>query len=502
MANKANLIRLDLPPSISNLQNKIGSSLISIAWLCVNFPALQWLSKSLRDTSRFNLILICVVTIALIIQAIRDRRSLKLSPTPVIQPQPLILMFGAALSASLGRWLLDIEQITVLLFALGTYGLGGLFLSPSVWRKGLPTAVLIACILPFSVQFSTGLGFPARVLTSHVVEQILASWHITAISSHDIIVLENGIAHVDLPCSGLKSLWTGTLFLLVATWLENRQIKLQWLLVCATNILLLTVANIGRVLLLVLSTNVLKQPGLERILHTHLGLLGFTSACLLTWLMLQKVPRYSSQLTHTKLQPIIETTVPTQPAPLAKQILIIACILGLAFIPQPQIMPAKLIAINLPVQMYSTPLKLTATEQDFFADYKDVLVQKQRFEWKHFSGSILLVNSSAWQAHHSPELCFVGNGLKVDAMVKQQLSSDVLGRWLSLENGTMSAAYWFQSPKRTTDEFLSRIWGELTRKDSRWVLVSVLFDKNETPNTPETSAFVSSIRNAINQSLN
>jgi exosortase O len=85
------------------------------------------------------------------------------------------------------------------------------------WQKNLPVAGLLACILPFNSQFNSGLGLPARVLTAQVVEQLLSMLHVGAISSYDIIVLENGIAHVDVPCSGIKTLLVGTLFLLAAT---------------------------------------------------------------------------------------------------------------------------------------------------------------------------------------------------------------------------------------------------------------------------------------------
>lgn len=501
MTSKLNLVRLGVPPNVTNWQGRIGSGLIVAAWLWANLPALQWLFESLRDTSRFNLVMIGVVAIALLLQGVQHRQELEVSSAPALRLEPLAVMFGAAFCASVWRWMLDVEQITVLLFALGTYGLAGLFIAPSVWRKGLPVAILVACTLPFSVQFSTGLGFPARVLTAYTVEQILAHWHIAAISSHDIIVLENGIAHVDLPCSGHKSLWTGTLFLLIATWLEGRQIKFRWLLVCAANILLLISANIGRVLLLVIFTHVLKQPELADLLHIPLGVLGFVSACLLTWVMLQTIPRHRSQLTTQ--QPIESSS--HHPAPLSKQVLLFACILGLAFIPQPQLIQAErsaIATINWLPQMHSEPLPLTATEQEFFVNYPGAIAQKQRFEWGNISGSMLVVSSTTWKAHHSPELCFVGNGFKVDQMERRRLSPDVLGRWLSLENRTLSAAYWFQSPKHTTDEFLSRLWGEVIRQELSWVLVSVLFDKTENPETPQIRAFVSNIHDAIAQSLN
>ncbi len=511
MTNKAALTRIDAPPSTATASwsSKIGSSLIAFSWLILNYSPLQWLVESSRDISVFNLVIVSVVATVLLIQAIHHHRKLSLSSTPILHLAPLALMFGSAVSAISLQWILDVPQVAVLFFALGTYGLVGLFIAPSVWQKGLSAAVFAACILPFSAQFGTGLGFPVRVITAQIVEQILAFWNIAAISSHDIIVLENSTAQIDLPCSGLKSLWTGTLFLLAATWLENRLLKFRWLLVCAANILLLMAANTGRILLLVLISNVGDRPDLAAILHVPLGLVGFITAGLVSWLLLQTVPRYKDKTpAGSKTKPAL---LGRRLKPLTQQIVVFSCILGLALIPHPQKVTTSAIdAIALPAQMHSEPLQLTTTEKDFFANYQgaiapgatpEVIAQKSRFEWQNITGSILLVSSNAVQAYHAPELCFVGNGFKVDAMQRQQLSPQVLGRWLSINNGTMAAAYWFQSPKHTTDDFLAHLWGRITRKDRLWVMVSVLFEQAQKPDTPEIKAFTTNIHDAIASSL-
>jgi exosortase O len=500
MTHKAALTRIDAPPNPASWTNKIGNSLIVFAWLVLNNSALQWLVESSKDISVFNLVIVSVVATVLSIQALHHRRKLGLTSTPTLQLVPLVLMFGSAVSAISLQWLLDIPQVSVLLFALGTYGLIGLFIAPSVWHKGLPAAVFAACILPFSAQFGLGLGFPVRVITAQIVERILAFWQIAAISSHDIIVLENSAAQIDLPCSGLRSLWTGTLFLLAATWLENRQIKFRWLLVCAANILLLMAANVGRILLLVLVTNVFDRPDLGHILHVPLGLVGFITAGLFSWLLLQTVPRHQDK-TPTRSKPSSKH-LGKRWSPLTQQIVVFSCILALALIPHPQKVTTSAIAsIALPTEMHVQPLQLTATEKDFFANYEGSIAQKSRFLWHDIPGSILFVSSNSVQAYHAPELCFVGNGFKVDKMQKKQLSPQVLGRWLSINNGTMSAAYWFQSPQHTTDDFLTQLWGRITRKDRLWVMASVLFEQPQQADTPEIKAFTTKIHDAVASSL-
>lgn len=494
------LTRSDAPPKMASWSILIATGLIVFAWLVLNYTALQWLIESFSDTSVFNLIIFGVVATVLLVQAIHHRRKLGLSATPRLHPTPLILMFGSTVTGIGLQWLLDVPQIGVLLFAIASYGLIGLFIAPNVWRKGLPAAIFAACILPFSVQFGTGLGFPVRVITAQLVEHILAFWHIAAISSHDIIVLENSIAQVDLPCSGLKSLWTGTLFLLAATWLENRQVKFRWLLACVTNILLLIAANTGRILLLVLISNVGDRPDLAAILHVPLGLIGFITAGLFSWLLLQTVPRHKN--TTPKAETLKTPPLGKSLKPLTQQIIVGSCILGLALIPHPQkVTTSAISSINLPTQMNSEPLQLSAIEKDFFANYEGAIAQKSRFEWQNMAGSMLLVSSNSVQAYHAPELCLLGNGLKIDTMQPLQLSPQVLGRWIAINNGTMAAAYWFQSPQHTTDNFLTHLWGRITRKDPIWVMVSVLFDRSQKPDTPEIKAFTTNIHDAIASSL-
>ena len=476
------------PPLLSLNRRMLGSSFIVVAWLCASFASWRWLAQALALTS-LHLILISLIVVILVHLGLRGKL---VGLTPTFRTAPLVLMLGSAMSAIALNWMLDFAQLSVLLFLLGTYGLLGLYLSPTAWHRGLPAATLIACILPFSLEWNSGLGFPARILTAHAVERLLTLGQISAISSHDIIVLENGIAHVDLPCSGLKSLWTGTVFLLAATWLEERQIGGRWLIVLASTLMLLVWTNIARVLCLVIIIDVLQQPELGESVHLPLGLISFVIACLLSWGMLQWVP------VHQRYQ-----QPQTRPATFSAQIALGAVLIGLAFVPpHPLTQPLAIASVEFPSQIQLAPISLSTVEQEFFAESPNTSVEKQRFTSGNISGSMLMVASTSWRDHHSPELCFVGNGFKVDRLAKKQLSPAVLGRWLSVNNGSRAAIYWFQTPQQTTDEILVRFWKEITRQDPSWVLVSVLFDQYLSPDSPEVSAFTDAVGAAITQSFN
>ncbi|PSB54665.1 hypothetical protein C7B61_22080 [filamentous cyanobacterium CCP1] len=165
-------------------------------------------------------------------------------------------------------------------------------------------------------------------------------------------------------------------------------------------------------------------------------------------------------------------------------------------------LPAGSIALSLnqlawPPQMQMQSVPLSEIEQEFFISHPGTVAQENRFQFQDISGSLLLVSSPTWRAHHPPELCYISSGFQLNHMERQQLTPSILGRWLALDHHTRSAAYWFQSVDRTTDDYLSRIWGEVTRKEQTWTMVSILFDQTQTPSEPAVQAFLNAVHEAI-----
>jgi exosortase O len=473
----------------------VGSIVIGGSWLYLNRSALHWLATSMADISLFNGVILAAGALLLTFLGWHYPRSIELAPG--LYRLPLLLVFGCSVATISTQWFISLAQLPVGLFLLGSYGLAGLWLAPSIWKRGLPVGIAIACLLPFGVQFSTGVGTPARIFTAQIVEWILHSWEISAISAGDVIVLETGVAYVDLPCSGLKSMWTGTLFLLASTWLEGRQIGLRWVVVGLANLVFLAIANTGRVLILTLLTHVINQPAWAEILHVPLGLIGFVMASLLTWGLLRWVPKTE------KSAPADRTEITLVKLHWRSLLGLAGLLLALAIVPVPQfdrsITSVDLSRLQWAAPMQTQPLDLNSSEQKFFANYPGVTTRKQQFQYGGLTGTSVLVASPTWQAHHSPEVCLASIGYKIAPEIQQLVTPDVTARWLSLDDGKKSAVYWFQSATSTTDNFNSRFWDEVFRRESRWTMVSVVFDRADSPESPAVQGFIKQTHDEIDR---
>ena len=461
------------------------------SWLYFNRATLQWFSDVPSQFSRFNLCLLGAAFLIFAYQAWKQRLRLLKSFSPRLHPLPLSILFGSAIAAIIWQWNFDLEPLTGALFILGTYGLIGLFLPLPLWKKGLTFCGAIAILL------LTGLGPLPRSFIAEIVEFILKPFHIQAISSENILVLDTGIAFIDLPCSGRKSLWAGSLFLLLATVFEKRQMNLRWFGLYIGNLLLLLSANVLRILSLVIFTYVLKQPAIAEIIHVPFGLMSFVTVCIITWGLLRFIP----QIPTTES---VDTKAPQKPSKLISLFSVGLAVIGLSFIPLPahsQINPESFenLALSAPIQ--TETISLNSPEQKFFATYPGVVTKKKTFEIDGLTGSMIWVMSPTWRAHHAPELCITANGYRVNHMESKTLSANISGRWLSLNQDQQNAAYWFQSPQQTTGNYLHRLWSEITREDDQWTMVSVLFDQAVTPDNPQVQTLLTDIQGAIASSF-
>jgi exosortase O len=485
-----------LAPAMLNLA-------IIALWLYLFRPVYPYLKTIFtRQEFRLNQIALAGVIGLLIYQWRKGGLGLRLGSPPAMHPAALAMLLGSSAGFILAERLVDINTLSASLFGLALYGLLGLWLDRARWRAGLPAALLLIGTLPFGEHLQTFVGYPVRLLTAMVVQEGLAAFGVQAIGIDTILVFENGISQIDLPCSGVKSLWTGGMFLLAATWIERRSFHRRWFLVGLIFAALLFVANLARVAILVTVGQALNWRLLAEMLHVPLGVIGFGAACAaLVWMLRRFVPEMSAS--QPSMRSPLETAGPRWLAPA-----LVTAILGLALLytPRPQTAAAQSSSeLRFQTGLAAEAWAFTPGELAWLSADGPLDAGRWRFEWQGYRGSLLLITSNTWRAHHRPERCFEAYGLTIDDSHSQLLSADFPLRLVSLraaqKHQNYTAVYWLQAPGRVTDDYATRIWSDLSPQRQTWVLVTILFDRTVDPLDADLEDFYTGLRQAVDDSL-
>lgn len=476
------------------------NALLVALWLFLYRGMFDYLGiLALREDFRTNQLVLIGIS-ALIVWQIRSGQfHIQFHTAPRPYPIPLALALGGSVLYLVVERLLDINTLSAALFGIATYGLIGLWMSPRSWREGLPAALLLIGVLPFGEHMQTFIGYPMRILTAELVRDALGALRITTAGVDTILVLENGVSQIDLPCSGVKSLWTGALFFLAVTWLDRRALNLRWFLVACAFASLLFLANLLRVAMLVLTAQVLNLPLAAEILHVPLGVLGFVGACAAA-LALLRLKNDNS--------PARADTAPGSRAlslpHLTPTLVVLFCAMGLLYAERPATGLAQAApAWNFSSELRAQPLPLKPDEIAWLTRDGAESATRFRFAWQGITGSMILVPSRTWRAHHRPERCFEVYGLVLQDSRAQLISDNFPVRAVTLRDplsaARLGAAYWFQSASRVTDDYGTRIWADTTAPAERWVLVSILFDRDLDTNDARVVSLYRAVNTAVAQ---
>jgi len=481
------------------------NGLILGLWLWLYRPVFNYLSVLFsREDFRTNQLALVGVVALIAIQMHKERVRPQLAAMPHLAWPGLGLALGGSMFYLAVERFLDVNTLSASLFGLASYGLLGLWMQPRRWRKGLPAALLHIGTLPFGHHMQTFIGYPMRIFTAAVVRDGLAATGVSSIGVDTILVFENGVSQVDLPCSGVKSLWTGMLFLTAATWVERRPLNLRWLLTALIFAGLLFGANLVRVGVLVVVGQVAGWQLAAQMLHIPLGVLGFVAACAAAVGLLRlQQPMGVDMPVAAQLAPAAPRSRPAWLGP-ALAVAILAMILGYA--PRPETglgQPPP--AWKFPAELKTQPMPLNPDEIAWLTRDGADSADRHRFEWRGISGSMILITSNTWRAHHRPERCFEVYGLSLDDSRTHLVTPNFPVRLVALGNGQghslLTATYWFQSANRTTDDYATRIWADVAPQRKRWVLVSILFDNVHNPNNPDVQQFYTALRQSVARHL-
>lgn len=514
--------------------------LIAGLWLRLFWPLLPYFSVIFeREDFRLNQILL-LITLALFALQIRAYgMQIKLSAPPRSDPLPLLLFVGGSIAFILVERFLNINTLSAMLFVLSGYGLLGLWMAPNSWRRRLPAALMLLGVLPLGEHLQTFIGYPMRIFTAKLVGSIMQMGGVSSVGIDTILVFENGVSQVDLPCSGVKSLWTGALFFVSATWIEQRAMTLRWWLIALAMPLLLFVANFARVFILVLVGEVGGMHLLAEMIHIPLGVLAFVIVCGLTLLGLRTIKGTVEAEAETKTEVAFDPLpsygrdisyghdiscltldaaperrvvfIPRRRPWLALALSILLGALILLYSPRPW--SGTAVAVEpwqFSEQLRTEALPLTPDEAAWFVEDGAESVERVRFAWQDISGqtvsgSMILVTSRTWRAHHRPERCFEVYGLSLDQSITHLTSNQQPIRSVRLGNGgsesLYAATYWFQSANQITDDYGVRVWADTKMNSARWVLVSILFDGVNELSEPAVEKLIGELQQTVGERL-
>jgi len=504
-------------PEVEPLWSRLGRVVINLALIAL----WVWLYSAVfgyfriifsSEEFRTNQIILAIVLVLFLVQFRQERWQPRLDVLPqVFWPGLSLVLIGSVLYLLAERFL-DINTLSASLFGLATYGLLGLWMSPRRWLAGLPAALLLIGTLPFGEHLQTFVGYPMRIATAQIVQKGLQAAGIQSIGVDTILVFESGLAQVDIPCSGIKSLWTGMLFLIAATWIESSAINLRWFGIATLMGILLFAANVARVAILVFVGQVAGWEMMAELIHVPLGVLAFGLVCgvVLLFVKNQKTSefRMPPRTVRTNQGEVFPSKVAKRPVWLAPLLAIGIAGMALLYTPRPLPVMAQT-AINwafppeMQVQVDPLSPELLAWVTQDGADVAD----RWRFAWQGdsdlISGSVMFITSATWRGQHRPERCFEVQGMMIEASQVVLFDDDFSAQMVLVSGGShqATALYWLQTSTHATDDFAARIWSDLAPERQPWVLVTLLLDDVYPTDSDSVHSIAVMVRETVANSL-
>lgn len=466
---------------------KLIPLLIPAAWFILFRKTIAWIFNAyFLYENVFGIVVLLGIIAIIMVKAKRSGK--KLTDILIFEPRriPLTIVLMSVAAYLTAEYYIGLNILLSVIFGIGTYGLAGLYLDEKTWKQGFLPAILIILTLPFGTNLDTYLGFPLRMFTTDVVTNILSSSGIENLQTETIVIIENRAANIDLPCSGMKGLWSGTLFFLFAVWIERRKINLYTIFLFLTLISLLVGFNIARITTLVLIDTVYNLPELAEIIHLPAGIIGFVFSLLIVWLLLRLKNQHPKHIYQPDILPVGQANISSRKLSIFKQknfafMIILIVLISANFLHfekgLKKFTHSELLYI-FPGSFDTQEIPLSENEQNFLISNENDRAKKIRFNNDTISGSVLISTTSNWRGHHKPELCFSSEGLKQDFTKTIMLENDFHVKEINFSGKEQVACYWFQSGNITKSDFSARIWDALLGKHTEWTMISVLFDKH------------------------
>lgn len=472
-------------------------AILLILWIIFfRFSLLSLIENLLKPSQILSISILVYFLIVNTVKFILFIKKNKLKPKLLERKIPFFLIIIFGVLNYYNSHFLYVNMLSVMIFILGFYCILLQFYEIKMNSHSIFTILIVFALLPITNHLNGLFGFPLRYNISEIVESILSILPIKLISLQTILIIENRVTNIDIGCSGMNSIWGGSLAFLILSWIENVRISLRWFISGVIFLFLIILGNIIRTICLVLLYTVFNAKDLANIIHYPLGIILFVFPLLILFYLFRYTPFFRKCSVDLKVYNYN----------ISKLYYIVLCfiiLLGINSL-RPPIVNSHSVYFNTiqnADKIKLKPLTFSEGEKELFTTYPIESYSKYRFEYEGLKGSFLLVETKNWKTHHNPKDCLRGNGFKIDSLNTRLIGECWPVSFATLNEGMYSSCFWFQSKECLTNDFSERIWKHFSSKEKHWVLVSILFDKSIDLYNEQNLHFIHWLKSNVGQIL-
>jgi len=455
--------------------------LIGVLFLLYFRANLIWTAETLFRANSYEYAFLFVAALAAIVFFLKDKFVWASGRDGVARPSVFIPFFAIILLDLMNVYFWHYQILSAGLMMLGGYILLGMYLKRDIWKRGFYMALIIAFSLPFAEHLQTFLGFPLRLFTAKIVSFIMELTGVANVPDSSVIITENNATSIDVPCSGIKSIYTGLIAVLIVFYAKNVRINIRIIAAVVAFFLLLFFTNVWRVFSLVYIADVLEYPSFADAVHVGIGLAGFALSVVFLWFVIDKVADRKREDRPFAAKEILA-------GGRKKHIIILLIVATLAdtsflLFAEKNPVPAN---ENITFTIYGYSLEkadMSEKEKNYFNGRDVIYSEKFTGEMPSSRGfSLLLVSSKSWRSQHNPEICLQGMGYSIESSEIMQ-ADNFRFRKLAVVGGNAGSdgtvIYWFTNGKKNLLDYSERVWEGWQNSSDTWTLVEIGFPGND-----------------------
>lgn len=364
----------------------------------------------------------------------------------------------------------------------------GFWLKPIFWKRSIFVFILLILTLPILERLQKFIGFPMQLWTAKLVSFLLQLVGAANISNSTIIMTENYATTIDLPCSGINSIYSGGIILLVIYFLEQIKPSFKSIFLAFSFFVLLIFFNTWRVFALVYVYGILNLVKIGDSIHIFLGVIGFVVSCLFLW----HGSKYCQKYIVVPDEALFRNHKLLNRKNTIKFCLIILVLTGI--LTNTLIAPVKTLTNNNKSVSFKIPdtslqlIPFNEKEKTIFFNSDVIFASKYSLKWRQKNMNLLLVKSKSARTHHDPELCLQGLGYRL-IQEESQIVDNIRVKQLKIQTADnidspkATVFYWYVSKNKIIIDYSERVWEQFNKPNQEWILTELsYFDTQQLTN--------------------